>query len=75
MAGFLSTIINIYTARRGFWSSTAIATAAATGTTAAILLVLFLVLEWLLKRVVDDHERLRKAAEEARPSRLFDGSQ
>jgi hypothetical protein len=63
VAGLLSTVVNIYTARSGFWSRTAISTAAATGTTTAILLSLFLVFQRLLKRVTDEHERIRREAE------------
>jgi hypothetical protein len=67
IAGFLSTIINIYTACSGFWSRTAIATAAATGTTTAILLVLFLFCERLLKQIKDEYESMRRGAEDRGP--------
>lgn len=67
VAGFLSTIINIYTARSGFWSRTAIATAAATGTITAVLLALFLFCECLLREIKDEHERMRRTAENRGP--------
>jgi len=68
-AGLLTTIINIYTARNGFWSVTAIVTAAITCSCTTFLLTLFLVYDtWLLKKVKEDHE-LALEAERRRKSR------
>jgi hypothetical protein len=65
LAGLISTITNIYTARNKFWSRTAIVTAAITGTCASILMILFFVHHfWNLRLVKEEHARLLQAESE-----------
>lgn len=64
LAGLVTTIVNIYTARNKFWSRTAIVTAVVTGTCASILMILFSVHHfWKLRHVKEEHERLKLEAE------------
>ncbi|KAH6694349.1 hypothetical protein BKA61DRAFT_439549, partial [Leptodontidium sp. MPI-SDFR-AT-0119] len=54
--GFLTTIINIYTARGGHWSVTAIVTAAVTGGYTTIMLVLLLAFDiWGMRKIMKEH--------------------
>ena len=65
LAGLVTTITNIYTARNKFWSRTAIATAAITGTCTLILMVLFFNdYFWNLRHVKEEHEILLGAESE-----------
>ncbi|KAL9112998.1 MAG: hypothetical protein Q9227_002863 [Pyrenula ochraceoflavens] len=58
LAGFLSTIINVYTAQHGDWSISAKATGITTGACAGVTLLLFALYNfWVLKRVKRKHAR------------------
>ena len=60
-AGLLATLINVYTARGGFWSVTAIASSAITGFCTVILGVLFLIFDtWKLAQVKECHRKLER---------------
>ncbi len=64
LTGIISTLINVYTARSGFWSVTAIITAAVTGSSTSFMLVLYLIYDlWKLNKVKKDH---KSAIEEER---------
>jgi hypothetical protein len=63
-AGFVTTIVNVYTARSGFWSVTAIVTSTVTGTCTAITIALLLVYDiWKLTAIKKEHKRLKEEAE------------
>ncbi|KAF7894692.1 uncharacterized protein EAF01_010142 [Botrytis porri] len=58
ITGLLTTIINIYTARSGDWSVTAIITASVTGFCTVFLLVQLLFYNfWLLQKIKKEHKR------------------
>ncbi len=62
----MTTLINVYTARGGFWSVTAIATGAVTGSCTLILGVLFLVYDrWKLGQVKKEHYKFKGEARKA----------
>ncbi|RDL30194.1 Uncharacterized protein BP5553_10472 [Venustampulla echinocandica] len=62
-AGFLATMVNIYTARSGYWSISAIVTATVTGSCTTIMIVIFVVYDkWLLTNIKKEHEKLKKQA-------------
>jgi hypothetical protein len=64
--GLITTIINIYTAQSGFWSITAIVTAAVTGSCTTIMIVLLLVFDtWGLRKIKKEHAQ-RKEGQNAR---------
>ncbi|CZT07752.1 uncharacterized protein RCO7_11239 [Rhynchosporium graminicola] len=63
--GFLTTIINIYTARGGHWSITAIVTAAVTGGCTTFMLVLLLAFDiWGMRRIMKEHDEKKRAEQE-----------
>ncbi|KUL81604.1 hypothetical protein ZTR_10498 [Talaromyces verruculosus] len=69
--GFANTLINIYTARHGTWSVTAIITAAVTGTFAGISALLFLLYSGRLhqmKKGIDPKKRNRLSTDAATPN-------
>jgi hypothetical protein len=50
--GLISTIVNIYTARSGIWSITAITTAVVTGGFTTVMMALYLLYDmWLLNHI------------------------
>jgi len=56
MAGLVTTVVNVYTARGGFWSVTAIVTAAVAGSCTTFMLAFFLFFDlWLLRKVKRAH--------------------
>ncbi|APA13368.1 hypothetical protein sscle_11g081380 [Sclerotinia sclerotiorum 1980 UF-70] len=58
ITGLLTTIINIYTARSGAWSVTAIITITVTGCCTVFLLASFLIYNfWLLQNVKKEHKK------------------
>ncbi|KAH7363985.1 hypothetical protein BKA65DRAFT_490136 [Rhexocercosporidium sp. MPI-PUGE-AT-0058] len=66
LAGLITTIVNVYTARDKYWSRTAIITATVMGTCASILMISFFIHNfWNLKHVREEHLRLEKQAEDA----------
>jgi hypothetical protein len=66
LAGFITTLVGVYGARGGFWSVIAIITAAVTGTSTSLMLVLYLIYDfWRLNEVKKQH-RLAIEAERAR---------
>ena len=72
--GFLTTIINIYTARGGHWSVTAIVTAAVTGGYTTIMLVLLLAFDvWGMRKIMKEHDEKKKEAEQEEAKRLKRG--
>jgi hypothetical protein len=54
--GLFNTIINIYTARDGYWLVMAIVTASVTASSAVILLGLLLYNFWYLQKARSDHD-------------------
>lgn len=61
LAGLITTIVNIYTARSRFWSTTAIITAVVTGICTSVLMVFFsMYYFWKLKRVKDEHKEMTR---------------
>lgn len=54
--GLFTTIINIYTARKGSWSVTAATTTTITGFFTLLNLGLFIYYSWLLDKVQKEHE-------------------
>ncbi|OCK75346.1 hypothetical protein K432DRAFT_337610 [Lepidopterella palustris CBS 459.81] len=54
--GLFTTLINIYTARKGSWSVTAATTTAITGFFTVLNLGLFVYYSWLLDKVQKEHE-------------------
>lgn len=57
-AGLLTTVVNVYTAQKGVWSSSAIIAASVTGGCFGITGILFLLYNfWALDKVRDLHER------------------
>jgi hypothetical protein len=57
LAGVLSTIVNVYSAREGVWSVTAKIAAIVTGSCAGVSLALFLIYNfWALKGVRKQHD-------------------
>ncbi|KAH6698194.1 hypothetical protein BKA61DRAFT_741426 [Leptodontidium sp. MPI-SDFR-AT-0119] len=72
--GFLTTIINIYTARGGHWSVTAIVTAAVTGGYTTIMLVLLLVFDiWGMRKIMKEHDDEKERAEQEEARRVSRG--
>lgn len=66
LAGLITTIVNVYTARSKYWSRTAIVTATVTGGCASILMISFYVYNfWKLEKIRKEHCRLVKEAEKA----------
>ncbi len=62
--GFITTIINIYTVRSGFWSVTAIVTAAVTGSWTTIMLALLVAYDiWGLRKIKKEHDDIKEKAE------------
>ena len=55
--GLLTTLINIYTARKGSWSVTAATTATIAGFFTLLNLGLFVYYSWLLDKVQKEHEK------------------
>jgi hypothetical protein len=63
LAGLITTIVNIYTARGGFWSGLAIGTAVVTGSCVSVMMTLFLVHGiWKLGNIKKEHNRLKEEA-------------
>ncbi|KAL4927718.1 uncharacterized protein BDV17DRAFT_299032 [Aspergillus undulatus] len=61
-AGLLTTIINIYTAKDGYWSIMAVLTVVSSGTLAAASMVLTALYKfWKLRIVQEEHERETEA--------------
>jgi len=57
VAGFITTIVNIYTARSGFWSVSAIITASVTGGCTIFMIGCFLIYDtWLLTTIKKEHK-------------------
>jgi len=64
LSGFLTTIVNIYTARNRTWSIIAIITAAVAGSCSILMLALFLIYDvWLLTKVKEDYKEKLKEIE------------
>ena len=56
IAGFIATFVNIYTAKNGFWSVTAIVTAIMTATFSVLGLSLYALFDqWLLSKIKRAH--------------------
>ncbi|MAD82563.1 MAG: hypothetical protein CL912_06335 [Deltaproteobacteria bacterium] len=64
LAGLITTIVNVFTARNKYWSRTAIITATVMGTCASIFMVSFFIYNfWMLEDVRKEHDRLEEEAE------------
>jgi hypothetical protein len=74
-AGLITTLVNIYAARNGFWSVTAIVTAAVTGSFTALMTALFFIYDtWLLTKVKKDHKFSTEILTEERGRSLLQSS-
>ncbi|KAA8642350.1 hypothetical protein EYZ11_012327 [Aspergillus tanneri] len=62
IAGLVTTLINVYTAKDGYWSIMALLTVIVSGFLAAVSLIFTLVYRfWKLRLIKEDHERESKA--------------